>query len=232
MLYSIAGRAFLIVYMDSNPFIFKVKQTSWTTKCRRQRDYNHSKCQKLLAKGHRVTSQKTWILSYTVGNNLKPRKQYRHYKLNWNFLRSMTVVLISRASPLCQLSCRLHKTIRQNMPSRLLSDSGNRREHVGGSVARRVQRTSSPVTMPLLRRPARSSRSTERPRPADMFYWYINIKTKYLKSTSTGFINTSAICVISGFRREVAENCGLTSYHAASSGPIFKGQILTMGPIG
>lgn len=104
------------------------------------KDYNHSKLRKLLAKGYRVTSQNTWILSYTVVN-LKP-----HYTLKWNFIRSMTVVSIARASPLCRLSFQLRKTIwgnRQNMPSRLccclLCDSVNSREYVGVSVARHVR---------------------------------------------------------------------------------------------
>jgi hypothetical protein len=58
----------------------------------------------------------------------------------------MIVVSISRAYPLCRLSCQLRKAIcaiRQNMPSRLfcslLSDSGNRRQHLGGSVARHLR---------------------------------------------------------------------------------------------
>jgi hypothetical protein len=58
-----------------------------------------------------------------------------------------------------------------------------------------------------------------------------------------GFQN-SWFCVISGFRREVEENCALPGYYAASSGqfltevsgqhigPIFKGKNLKMGPTG
>jgi hypothetical protein len=103
------------------------------------KDYIISKRRKLLAKRHKVTSQKTWT-RYTFVN-LKP-----HYKLNRNFLRRMAVVSISRASPLRWMSFQLLKTIcaiRQNMPSclccSLLYDHGNHTGYVGWSVARHLR---------------------------------------------------------------------------------------------
>jgi len=73
MLYRIAGRAILIVSMDRNPLSSGSSRRLEPPNVD-DKDYNHSKLRKV-AKGHRVTSQKTRILSYT-GVNLKP-----HYKL-------------------------------------------------------------------------------------------------------------------------------------------------------
>jgi hypothetical protein len=49
-------------------------------------------------------------------------------------------------------------------------------------------------------------------------YLQSDLENSDQKNLADEMVKTSVICVISGFRREVDENCALLGYYAASSG--------------